>query len=140
MAWRNVFWSSGARRQRVARALPPVSEGGSGKRQVVARLVDEAAEEPEVEKLGDPVDPRSPSDFELGFREGRCTFIFCNLYSRPSSYRLVAHLHLSDATHVEAHGRVELQRVPPVVVSGEPKVTPIFCRSWLMNMSVVPTR
>ncbi len=26
---------------------------------------------------------------------------------------------------------------PPVVVSGEPKVTPIFMRSWLMNTTAV---
>jgi hypothetical protein len=27
---------------------------------------------------------------------------------------------------------------PPGVVSGEPNMTPIFSRSWLMKMAVVP--
>ncbi len=31
-----------------------------------------------------------------------------------------------------------LRALPPVVVSGEPKVTPILWRSWLMRMSAVP--
>ena len=29
---------------------------------------------------------------------------------------------------------------PPVVVSGEPNITPIFSRSWLMKMQIVPER
>jgi len=39
-----------------------------------------------------------------------------------------------------AHEAIELERVPPVVVSGLPNSTPIFMRIWLMKMTSVLVR
>ena len=40
-----------------------------------------------------------------------------------------------DSADVQPHRGVELQRPPPVVVSGLPNMTPIFSRSWLVKMT-----
>ncbi len=52
---------------------------------------------------------------------------------------LITVLNGLDTADVHTYGRVELQcLLPPVVVSGLPKNTPIFSRNWLMKMAVVP--
>ena len=83
------------------------------------------------------VDADAPADVELGFGERRRALVFHHLDARPVADRGFAHGDLADAAHVEPHAREEFERVAPVVVSGFPKTTPIFIRSWLMNMSVV---
>jgi DNA invertase Pin-like site-specific DNA recombinase len=42
---------------------------------VVARLVDQAPRDAEIEQLGDAIDSRAPADFELGLRERRSALV-----------------------------------------------------------------
>jgi hypothetical protein len=39
----------------------------------------------------------------------------------------------ADTANIQPDRRIELERLPPVVVSGLPNITPIFSRSWLMK-------
>ena len=44
----------------------------------------------------------APANFELRLGERRCAFIFCNLDAGAAAHRLVADLHLPEASHVDA--------------------------------------
>jgi DNA invertase Pin-like site-specific DNA recombinase len=59
----------------IARSLAAVAERRARERQVVAGLVDQTPRDAEVDELTVRVDSRAPPDLELGFGEGRSTFV-----------------------------------------------------------------
>jgi nicotinamide-nucleotide amidase len=79
-------------------------------------------------------DSLSVHDVELGLLERRRHLVLHHLDLGAVADDVVAVLERGDASDVDAHGRVELQRAPPVVVSGLPNMTPIFSRIWLMKI------
>lgn len=60
-----------ARTKGLSRPLSTVAERSPREGQVIARPVDEASSDTEVEQLARRIDPMTPADFELGFRKRR---------------------------------------------------------------------
>src|ERR1700690_1410076 len=100
-----------ARGEGLARPLPPVAQRRARERQVIARLVDEPSRNAEIEQLGNLVDAGPPADLELRFTERGCALVLGDLNAGAAADQILAHLHLTDASDVEPHRRVELERV-----------------------------
>ncbi len=82
-------------------------------------------------------DALAVENVELGLLERRRDLVLDDLDASAVTHCVGTVLESFDTTDVEADRSVELQCLPPVVVSGEPNITPIFSRSWLMKMTVV---
>src|SRR5262249_7018828 len=76
-----------------------------------ARLLDEAVGGGEIEQLAEAVDAGAEHDLELGLAEGRGALVLDDLDPHARTDDLFAVLDLADAADVEAHRRVELERV-----------------------------
>src|SRR5713226_8655997 len=118
--------------QRLGRLLAPGPEPLASEREPGPALLDQAALAGEFQELVRPRDAHSVEDVELRLAEGRRELVLHHLHPRARADHLIAFLDRADAADVQAHRRVELQRVASVVVSGDPKTTPIFMRIWLM--------
>jgi hypothetical protein len=78
-------------------------------------------------------------DVELDLAERRRDLVLDDLHAGLVADDLVALLDRADAADVEADRGVELQRVAAGGRLGEPNMTPIFMRIWLMKMTMSST-
>ena len=81
--------------------------------------------------------PDAVDDVELGLLERRRDLVLDDLDPGAVADGVGAVLERLDAADVQAHRRVELQRLATGRGLGLPNITPIFSRSWLMKIAVV---
>jgi hypothetical protein len=93
-----------------------------------AGLLDDVVGHGEVEHVALAADALAVEDVELGLAEGRGDLVLDDLDLGAVADDDVALLDGGDAADVDADRGVELERRPPVVVSGLPNMTPIFSR------------
>ena len=101
-----------------------------------AGLIDDLVLDGHIEQVAGDRDPLVEHDVELRLLERGRDLVLDDADARAVAHALLADLDGPGPPDVEAHGRVELERPPALVVSGEPNMTPIFSRIWLMKMTV----
>ena len=91
--------------------LTPLSDAYRVIAEPGARLLDQPRLDPEIEDLADLRNAFAVHDVELDLLEGRCELVLDHLHARLIADHLVALLDRPDAADIEAHGRVEFQRI-----------------------------
>jgi len=66
--------------------------------------------------------------------------LFLTTFTRFHYRSLLRLFNRPDATNIQSHRSVKFKRVPPVVVSGLPNITPIFILIWLIKITSVLER
>src|SRR6185295_11886161 len=95
----------------LTRALAPLAEVLAREGEVRPALLHDAERHRVVDEVGRGVDAGSPADVELRLLERGSTLVLHDLHTRARADSFLAHLHGTRAPHVEAHARVELERV-----------------------------
>ena len=101
------------------------------------RLLDEPEVDRDVEERPFAADALAVHDVELGLLERCRALVLDDLDPRPVADHVGPVLDRLDAADVQPDGGVELQRTATRGDLGEPYITPIFSRSWLMKMAMV---
>ena len=102
-----------------------------------AGLLDDAGLDADVDQLAALGDALAVHDVELDLLEGRRDLVLDHLDAGGVADDLVAVLDRADAADVETDARRRTSaRCRRMVVSGEPNITPIFMRIWLMKITM----
>ena len=93
-----------------------------------ARLLDDSGLDPEIHQFPGLGDAFAIHDVELDLLEWRRDLVLDDFDAGLIADHLFAILDGADAANIEADRGIELEALPPLVVSGLPNITPIFMR------------